>query len=158
MAENTVEVITGGLVLAAAVGFVIYAGQATGFSRTPDSYPLTASFRSVEGVTLGTDVRLAGVKIGSITAMDLNPVTFFADATISVKQGIALPEDSAILISSEGLLGGNFIEILPGGSPVNLEPGGEIEDTQGAVSLISLLMKFVGGQAAGTADPAAPAP
>ena len=157
MAENTVEVMTGGLVLAAAVGFVIYAGQATGFSRTPDSYPLKASFRSVEGVTLGTDVRLAGVKIGAITAMDLNPVTFFADTTISVQQGIALPEDSAILISSEGLLGGNFIEILPGGSPVNLEAGAEIEDTQGAVSLISLLMKFVGGAATGPADPA-PAP
>ena len=158
MAENTVEVMTGGLVLAAAVGFVSYAGQATGFSRTPDSYPLKASFRSVEGVTLGTDVRLAGVKIGAITAMDLNPVTFFADTTISVQQGIALPEDSAILISSEGLLGGNFIEILPGGSPVNLEPGAEIEDTQGAVSLISLLMKFVGGAVTGPADPVAPAP
>ena len=158
MAENTVEVMTGGLVLAAAVGFVIYAGQATGFSRTPDSYPLKASFRSVEGVTLGTDVRLAGVKIGAITALDLNPVTFFADTTISVQQDIALPEDSAILISSEGLLGGNFIEILPGGSPVNLEPGAEIEDTQGAVSLISLLMKFVGGAVTGPADPVAPAP
>ena len=152
MAENTVEIVTGGLVLAVAVGFVIYAGQATGFSRSPDSYPLKASFRSVEGVSLGTDVRLAGVKIGSITAMDLNPATFFADATISVKQGILLPEDSAILISSEGLLGGNFIEILPGGSPVNLEPGAEIEDTQGAVSLISLLLKFVGGSVAATTD------
>ena len=152
MAENTVEIVTGGLVLAVAVGFVIYAGQATGFSRSPDSYPLKASFRSVEGVALGSDVRLAGVKIGSITAMDLNPATFFADATISVKQGILLPEDSAILISSEGLLGGNFIEILPGGSPVNLEPGAEIEDTQGAVSLISLLLKFVGGSVAATTD------
>ena len=152
MAENTVEIVTGGLVLAVAVGFVIYAGQATGFSRAPDSYPLKASFRSVEGVTLGTDVRLAGVKIGAITALDLNPATFFADATISVKQGILLPEDSAILISSEGLLGGNFIEILPGGSPVNLEPGAEIEDTQGAVSLISLLLKFVGGSVAATTD------
>ena len=152
MAENTVEVIAGGLVLAVAAGFVIYAGQATGFSRTPDSYPLKASFRSVEGVSLGSDVRLAGVKIGSITAMDLNPATFFADATISVKQGILLPEDSAILISSEGLLGGNFIEILPGGSPVNLEPGAEIEDTQGAVSLISLLLKFVGGSVAASTD------
>lgn len=157
MAENTVEIITGGLVLAVAVGFVIYAGQATGFSRAPDSYPLKASFRSVEGVALGSDVRLAGVKIGSITAMDLNPATFFADATISVKQGILLPEDSAILISSEGLLGGNFIEILPGGSPVNLQPGGEIEDTQGAVSLISLLMKFVGGSVAPPAE-GTPAP
>jgi len=159
MAENTVEVITGGLVLAVAVGFIVYAGQATGFSRAPESYPLKASFRSVEGVSVGSDVRLAGVKIGTITAMDLNPLTFFADATISVKHGILLPEDSAILISSEGLLGGNFIEILPGGSPVNLEPGSEIEDTQGAVSLISLLMKFVGGAATGPADgTTAPAP
>ena len=154
MAENTTEVIIGSAVLAAAIGFLIYAGQATGYSSTPESYPLRASFRSVEGVTVGTDVRLAGVKIGAITALDLNPTTFFADATISVRQGILLPDDSAILVSSEGLLGGNFIEILPGGSPFNLEPGSEIEDTQGAVSLISLLMKFVGGMASGaSADP-----
>ena len=158
MAENTVEVLVGGLIVAIAAGFVVYAGQATGFARAPESYPLIASFRSVEGVTVGTDVRLAGVKIGSITGLSLNPATFFADATISVQNGILLPEDSAILVSSEGLLGGNFIEILPGGSAVNLEPGSEIEDTQGAVSLISLLMKFVGGAATGTTDPAAPAP
>jgi phospholipid/cholesterol/gamma-HCH transport system substrate-binding protein len=61
---------------------------------------------------------------------------------------VLLPVDSTILVSSEGLLGGNFIEILPGGALENLEPGGEIEDTQGAVSLITLLMKFVGGDAA----------
>ncbi len=156
MAENTVEVIVGGAVLAAAAGFLIYAGQATGYVSAPESYPLTASFRSVEGITVGSDVRLAGVKIGSITGLDLNPASFFADATLSVKQGILLPEDSAILVSSEGLLGGNFIEILPGGSPVNLEPGAEIEDTQGAVSLISLLLKFVGGSTAPAETPVAP--
>ena len=155
MAENPIEVIVGGFVLAAAIGFVVYAGKATGYGSAPESYALSASFRSVEGVTVGTDVRLAGVKIGSVTQLDLNPGTFFADATISVKDGILLPEDSAILVSSEGLLGGNFIEILPGGSPVNLEPGGEIEDTQGAVSLISLLLKFVGGMASAPADPPA---
>ena len=156
MAENTSEVLVGGVVLAVAVGFLIYAAQATGLSSSPESYPLRASFRSAEGVAVGTDVRLAGVKIGTVTRLDLNPTTFFADATISVKDGIMLPEDTVILVSSEGLLGGNFIELLPGGSPFNLEPDAEIEDTQGAVSLISLLLKFVGGMATSGAD-AAPA-
>ncbi|MCA3447221.1 MAG: outer membrane lipid asymmetry maintenance protein MlaD [Rhodobacter sp.] len=145
MAENTSEVIAGAAVLAAAVGFLVYAGQSTGFTGNAASYPLVASFRSVDGVTVGTDVRLAGVKVGTVTALELNPQTFFADATISVRDDVLLPEDSTILVSSEGLLGGSFIELQPGGSLENLGPGDEIEDTQGAVSVIALLMKFVGG-------------
>lgn len=137
--------------LAAAVGFLVYAGQGAGIGSTGASYPLVASFRSVDGISVGTDVRLAGVKVGAVTALALNPATFFADATISVQQGIVLPQDSAILISSEGLLGGNFVELVPGGLPDTLGPGDEIEDTQGAVSLISLLLKFVGGGASDAA-------
>lgn len=152
MAENISEVIAGGAVLAAAVGFLVYAGQSTGLTGTAAGYDLKASFRSVEGITVGSDVRLAGVKVGTITSLDLNPQTYFADAKISINKSILLPEDSAILISSEGLLGGNFVEVLPGGSPINLEPGGEIEDTQGAVSLIALLMKFVGSSAQAAVD------
>ncbi|MCA3439547.1 MAG: MCE family protein, partial [Rhodobacter sp.] len=81
MAENPSEVIAGAAVLAAAVGFLVYAGQSTGFTGNAASYPLVASFRSVDGVTVGTDVRLAGVKVGTVTALELNPQTFFADAT-----------------------------------------------------------------------------
>ncbi|MGB8812838.1 MAG: outer membrane lipid asymmetry maintenance protein MlaD [Paracoccaceae bacterium] len=166
MAENISEVIAGGAVLAAAIGFLVYAGQSTGFTGDAGTYELVASFRSVEGVTVGTDVKLAGVKVGTITSLELNPTTYFADAKISVIQGVALPDDSAILISSEGLLGGNYVEVIPGGSPINLEPGEEIEDTQGAVSLVGLLMKFVGNGAKDAvatngdtpADPAAEAP
>ncbi len=151
MSENKSEVIVGGLVMAVAVGFVVYASQAAGLSGGGSGgYPLTASFRSLEGVSVGSDVRLAGVKIGTITDIDLNPQTFRADTQISVKEGIAIPDDSAIIISSEGLLGGNFVEIMPGGSPFNLESGAEIEDTQGSVSLISLLLKFVSGDSAGS--------
>lgn len=146
MAENVTEVVAGAAVLAVALGFLVYAGQHTGYATTDSgSYSLKASFRSVEGVKVGTDVRLAGVKVGTVTDLTLNPQTFYADATVSVKNGIELPDDSAIVISSEGLLGGNFVEIQPGGSPDMLAPGAEIEDTQGAVSLISLLMKFVSG-------------
>jgi phospholipid/cholesterol/gamma-HCH transport system substrate-binding protein len=151
MASERAEILTGAAILAAAVGFVVYAAQGAGLTGDAGTYPLTASFRSVEGILVGSDVRLAGVKVGTITDLTLNPQTFFADASLLIRDDVLLPVDSAILISSEGLLGGNFVELLPGGALENLEPGGEIEDTQGAVSLISLLMKFVGGDAA-TAD------
>ncbi|KPU84868.1 ABC transporter substrate-binding protein [Marinosulfonomonas sp. PRT-SC04] len=146
MSESTTEVLVGGAVLAIAFGFLIYAGQATGFSPAKSSdYPLIASFRSGEGVSIGTDVRLAGVKVGTVREMALNTQTYRADIVLSVKNGVLIPDDSAVVISSEGLLGGNFVEIYPGGSLENFEPGDEILDTQGSVSLISLMMKFVSG-------------
>ena len=145
MAENTTEIVVGGAVLALAVAFGVYASQVAGLGGSSAGYPLNASFRSAEGVQVGTDVRLAGVKIGTVTGIDLNPQTFRAVTSFSIDNGIEIPDDSSVLVSSEGLLGGNFIEISPGGSPFNLEPGAEIEDTQGAVSLISLLLKFVSG-------------
>ncbi len=145
MTHSTTEVLTGGLVLVVAAGFAFYAAQAAGLSRGGENYPLTASFRSLEGVSVGTDVRLAGVKIGTVTGVELNAETFRADTTFSVSKDIMIPDDSAIVIASEGLLGGNFVEVMPGGSPFNFEAGDEIVDTQGAVSLISLLVKFVSG-------------
>jgi phospholipid/cholesterol/gamma-HCH transport system substrate-binding protein len=145
MSENTTEVLVGGAVLAAALGFLVYAGQASGFSANASTYPLEASFRSLEGISVGTDVRLAGVKIGTVTDVVLNPETYRADTIVGVQQGIQIPDDSAIVVSSEGLLGGNFVEIVPGGSPFFFDAGATIEDTQGAVSLISLLLKFVSG-------------
>ena len=151
MTESATEVLTGLGVLAVAAGFLAYAAGGTGVVSRSDSYPLRASFRSVEGVTVGTDVRMSGVKIGSVTSLALNPTTYFADVTVSVHNGIAVPDDSTILVTSEGLLGGAFVEIQPGGSPTDLEPGAEIENTQGAVSVISLLMKF-GSGAGGTTD------
>lgn len=155
MAYERAEILAGAAVLAVAIGFVVYAGRGAGLMQATDSYPLTASFRSVEGVSVGTDVRLAGVKVGTVTELTLNPETYFADAVITVRNDVILPIDSTILISSEGLLGGTFVELQPGGMPDNLVAGDEIEDTQGAVSVISLLMKFAGG---GEAEAGAAAP
>jgi phospholipid/cholesterol/gamma-HCH transport system substrate-binding protein len=149
MSESTTEVIVGGAVLAVAVGFLVYAAQVTGVSGAASEYPLSASFRSADGVDVGTDVRMAGVKVGRVTAVELDPETYRARTTFTVTEGIAVPDDSAVAISSEGLLGGNFVEILPGGSPFTFEPGDEIEFTQGSVSLVSLLMKFVAGDEEG---------
>ena len=140
------EILTGGAVLAVAVGFVIYAVNATGFgSGASDTYDLTASFRSAEGISVGTDVRMAGVKVGTVTELDLNPQTFRADAIFTLDEALELPDDTAVAVASEGLLGGSFIELIPGGSPFTLEPGDEIIDTQSSVSLITLLLRFVSG-------------
>lgn len=148
MAENTTEVLVGSCVLAAAAGFLIYAGQIGDFGAGRGgaemaNYP--ASFRSSEGVLVGTDVRMSGVKIGSVTQIVLNPETYRADANLQLDAGVLLPDDTAAVIASEGLLGGSFVELLPGGSPFYLEPGDEIEDTEGAVSLVQLLLRFVSG-------------
>jgi len=151
MANQTTEILVGGAVLAAAVGFFIYAAGVTGAGPAGAATSYTASFQSVEGVSVGTDVRLGGVKVGTVTALDLNPKTFRAEAAFTVDEALELPDDTAILISSEGLLGGSFVELLPGGSPYNLDPGAEIEDTQSAVSLINLLLRFVSG---GSEEPA----
>ncbi|WP_407495522.1 outer membrane lipid asymmetry maintenance protein MlaD [Pseudooceanicola sp. MF1-13] len=145
MSQNRTEVIVGGAVVALAIGFAVYAGQIAGVGSGGAGYPLKASFRSVDGVSLGTDVRMAGVKVGTVTGIDLDPQTFRAVTTFTVTEGIEVPDDSSVVISSEGLLGGNYVEVLPGGSPFAYAAGDEVLDTQGAVSLVSLLMKFVAG-------------
>lgn len=145
MTSHTGEVLVGGVVVAAAAGFLIYASQFGGFVPQDGTYPLTASFRSAEGVTVGTDVRLAGVKIGTVTGLGLDPETYRANATFAIDETIELPDDTAATVASEGLLGGTFIEMLPGGSTFAFAPGDEILDTESAVSLISLMLKFVTG-------------
>ncbi len=148
MAQNTTETVIGAIVLIVAAGFFFFVAQSTGINTTgAGNYALTASFRSVEGISVGTDVRLAGVKVGTVTDLRLNPLTYQAEAVFSVSDTLTLSDDTQALISSEGLLGGNFLELVPGGSPDDLAAGDEILDTQGAVSLTSLLMKFVGGSA-----------
>lgn len=145
MRESVTEVAVGALVIIVAGGFLAYAAQATGFTRGGGDMTLTASFRSVEGVSVGTDVRLAGVKIGSVTGMELNNQTYRADTVMTLSDDVPIPDDSSAVVASEGLLGGNFIEIVPGGSLDNFASGAEIVDTQGAVSLLQLLLTYVGG-------------
>jgi phospholipid/cholesterol/gamma-HCH transport system substrate-binding protein len=142
MAENRAEVLAGFGIVALALGFLAYAGLGQ-MGSAAGTYDLNASFRSANGISVGTDVRLAGVKVGTISDMALNPQTFFADVVVTLDKSVQLPTDTAILISSEGLLGGNFIELVPGGAEEVLAAGDQIEDTQSSVSLISLLMKFV---------------
>jgi len=146
MTDSVTETVIGGVVIAAAAGFLLYAGQVAGMRGGTDRYALTASFRSVEGIAVGTDVRLAGIKVGTVTGLELDPATFEARATFSVDRGLAIPEDSDVKIASEGLLGGAFLEITPGASEFTLAEGEAILNTQSSVSLLNLLMRFGTGE------------
>lgn len=146
MRESLTEVLAGAAVLAVAGGFLIYMTQGSGLTGPrAGQYDLQASFRSAEGVIAGTDIRLAGVKIGTVTGMDLNAETYRADVTLSIDADVPIPDDSVVVVATEGLLGGTFVEIVPGGSFDYLQPGGSFMQTQGAVSVISLLTQFVSG-------------
>lgn len=143
MSENKAEVALGAVVLAIAIGFVVYLSQSTGLTMGGDSYQIRAGFRTAEGISVGTDVRLAGVKIGAVQDLSLNSETYRAEAVLAIQNDVLIPDDSALTITSEGLLGGHFVEVMPGASFDYLADGGEIIDTQGSVSLVTLLMKFV---------------
>jgi len=144
MASNAAETLIGAAVIAVAAGFLYYASQSAGFSAGNGQYPLTAKFRSVSGLNVGSDVRLAGVKIGTLTDISLDPKTYQAVTKLAIDEQVKIPDDADIKVASEGLLGGSFLEITAGGSPFMLAPGDEIVLTQGSVSLINLLIKFAG--------------
>ena len=140
--RSVTEILIGAVVVATAIWFLYYTSTRTNIMTNEDSYNLSADFRSVEGVSIGTDVRLAGVKIGIVKAIILNPETYRVKAIFSVKNAIKIPDDSQALISTEGLLGGTFLELVPGGSFDYLAPESVIMDTQGSVSIITLLMRL----------------
>ncbi|WP_323770383.1 outer membrane lipid asymmetry maintenance protein MlaD [Antarctobacter sp.] len=152
MTHSVAEVAVGGAVLAAALAFGAYTVQSTGFALGATGYELSASFRSIEGISVGTDVRLAGVKVGTVSGISLNAETYRADTTVVLNDGVQVPDDSVIAIASEGLLGGNYVEISPGGSLFYYNAGEEILDTQGSVSLLTLLLRYVGGGAEDTTE------
>ena len=134
MKENKLEVIIGAVVLAVALGFIVFVYQTTSLSLSSSKhYNLIADFRSADGIHVGTDVRLAGVKVGTVSDLSLNVETYRAEAKLAIENQIDIPDDSALTVSSEGLLGGNFIEIIPGASYDYMQPGDEFLDTQGSV-------------------------
>ena len=105
---------------------------------------LRARFDHVDGLTVGSDVRIAGVKVGRVTGESVDPATFLATVEFAVPADFRLPTDSSAAIISEGLLGGKYLSISPGGDAHDLGPGGVITATQGSIGLEALLGKFIG--------------
>jgi phospholipid/cholesterol/gamma-HCH transport system substrate-binding protein len=136
------EVAAGAVVLLVAAGFLAYAVANNGRSGL-GGMTLHAEFDNVGGISTGSDVRMAGLKIGSVTALDIDPKTYQARATFTVQSNIKLSTDSSAEIATGGFLGGNFLSLAPGGAPTMLGDGGVITVTQSAVNLEDLLGKFI---------------
>jgi phospholipid/cholesterol/gamma-HCH transport system substrate-binding protein len=140
--HGVAEVLTGAIVLVVAIGFLAFAIAHSG--RTAGGgYALLATFDHIDGLNVGGDVRLAGVKVGTVTDERLDPKTFSAIVTLTVRNGLQLPKDTAAAITSESLLGGKYISLSPGGDETVLKPGQMITITQSSVSLEELLGKFI---------------
>lgn len=144
MQNSLVETLIGAAVLAVAALFLVFAYTSTGTGAV-SGYEVKASFSRVDGVNVGTDVRLSGIKVGTVSRLALNPKTYSAVVTMSLRNDVKIPEDSSVRVTSEGLLGNQYLSIEPGGSNQMIAPGGEIENTQGAIDLIGLLGKAVFG-------------
>lgn len=145
MKNSMVETAVGAIVIAIAAGFFIFMYSVGGLGGHSAGYQITAQFGSVNGVGVGTDVRMAGIKIGTVTEQTLNRETFRATVTMDLDATVKLPEDSTAKIASESLLGGKFISLEAGGSEDMLTTGGEIVFTQDAIDIFGLVSQFVLG-------------
>lgn len=141
--ESLVEALIGAVVLAVAAIFLVYAYSNTAIGRASSGYSLVARFPSAVGVNVGTDVRISGIKVGTVVKQELDPQTFQAKVTFTVKDDVKLPVDTIAKIASEGILGGSYIDLSPGGDEETLAPGEEIEQTQGSVDLMGLIGRAI---------------
>ena len=140
MHRNIIETVMGGVVLIVALFFVVFAFTSAG-SGTVSGYEVTARFDNAAGLTPGTDVRLSGVKIGSVIEQKLDLESFSAVVVMTVQSNLKLPTDTSARVLPDGLLGSNFIELQPGGELENIEDGGAIEYTQGAINIVDVAIR-----------------
>lgn len=145
MTRNIAETVLGGVVLIVAIIFLGWAYTRSSIGNS-GGYNLTASFDQIGGLSVGSDVKISGIKVGSITGQQLNTDNYRAAVEFSVQDGVELPTDSSASIMSTSLLGGNFLALVPGADDVMLKDGDSIQFTQSAVNLEDLLGRFIFGQ------------
>ncbi|WDI32025.1 outer membrane lipid asymmetry maintenance protein MlaD [Hyphococcus flavus] len=135
------ETVVGVIVITVAAAFMVYAYGASGNVFGKEHYRLEAVFGKVDGVTVGSDVRIAGVKVGTVAANNLDLKTYEAMVSLAIDNGIGVPEDSVAKVVSDGLLGGAHIAIEPGAAEEMLREGDRITITQGSVDLLGLAVQ-----------------
>ncbi|MGE0252276.1 MAG: outer membrane lipid asymmetry maintenance protein MlaD [Dongiaceae bacterium] len=144
MKRNTIEAVLGAVVLAIAAIFLIFAYRMADL-RASSGYQVLAAFDKLGGVKMGSDVRISGIKVGTVSDLKLDPESFRALTMLTVENNIKLPVDTIAEISSEGLLGGNYVSLIPGNQDeiISTDGRGRILQTQGPVDLVQLLGRFI---------------
>jgi phospholipid/cholesterol/gamma-HCH transport system substrate-binding protein len=143
--NNLIETLIGAMVIGIAAVFFVFAYSAAGVSTGVGGYRVSAQFERIDGVSVGTDVRMAGIKVGTVVSQRLDFENYEAIVVMSVDTKLKLPDDSTAKVSSEGLLGGTYIALEPGGSEKMLADGGKITNTQSSINLLSLIGQAVFG-------------
>jgi len=146
MGKNIFETLVGAVVLVVAAGFVFIAYK-SGNVATSNGYTITAKFDRIDGLSIGSDVRISGLKVGSVVGQDIDQQSYEAVVKVSIIDKYKLPEDSSAEIVSDGLLGSKYMALVPGGSDNMLKNGDEIKITQSAISIESLIGKYIFGGA-----------
>lgn len=157
--ENLGEAIVGLFVVLFAVWFVFFAWGRTGGGAKANAIHVTALFPNTTGVNVGSDVRVAGLKVGTVTEQSLDAQSFQVKLTLALDPTLKMPADSSAAITSEGLMGATYIALLPGGETAPLKDGDTIADTQGAMDLMGMVGQFInksGDTKSAPADDAAP--
>jgi len=142
MRRNVIETVLGGVVLVVAAFFLVFAYRSADL-RKVQGYAVSANFSSISGLAAGADVRISGVKVGSVESLTLDPKSFQAVVHMQIDNGIKLPKDTAAVVASESLLGGKFMSLEPGGEEQTIAPGGRIEYTQSVPGLEQLLGQVI---------------
>ena len=145
MGKNLAETLIGIVVLAGAAIFLSFAYSKGGL-KTVDGYKVVGKFDRVDGLAEGSDVRMSGIKIGTVVSQRLDAKTYLAVLTMNVKNDIKLPRDSSIKIVADGLLGDKYLSITPGAEDEMISPGGELFHTQGSVDFLSLMGRMIFSQ------------
>lgn len=151
------EAAVGAVVLAVAGAFLAYALGSSVSDGMKGGYELSARFGQAGGLSPGADVRVAGVKVGQVLGVELDPKSFLARARFRINTGVKLPSDSSVKITTDGILGGNYVSVEPGGATDDLKAGGEFQNVQGAVDLFGLIGSVIRPQTPAATPAAAPA-
>jgi phospholipid/cholesterol/gamma-HCH transport system substrate-binding protein len=155
MRNETVETLIGAVVIAVAVLFLFFAYQTAG-QLNSGGYELVAKVSRIDGIAVGTDVRLSGIKVGTVSALTLDP-SYLVTVHMNIRNDVKIPDDSSLVVTQAGLLGSSYLSISPGGSDKMLAAGGVIRNTQGSLDLMGLIARFAGSSAGGNTG-AAPKP
>src|SRR3954467_207023 len=151
--NNVAETLIGAVVIAVALGFLAFAYLRTG-SGSLSGYEINARLPKADGLSVGTDVRLAGIKIGTVSDLTLDPKTYLVTVHMSIRDDIKLPVDSSVLVTQAGFLGGQYLSITPGGDDKMMTAGSFFENAQGSIDVMGLVGRFATGASTSNQPPA----
>ena len=141
MKENILEIVVGCIVIIIAITFVFFTISSTGIKKK--GWYINAEFGNIGGLKVGDDVVIAGIKVGEVLSNKLDSQTFIAIVKLNLEKNISIPDDSIAKISSESLLGGQYVEIIPGASNIMFNEEQTIYNTRDPVSISELLGQAV---------------